>query len=340
MSDRVRDLGEFALIERLIAALPAAARGTDSVGGQQDDCAWWTSAGATTSIVSTDALVEGVHFRLDWTDWRSLGHKMLAVNLSDLASMGASPRVAVVTLALTGDEMVSDLEEMYRGAGDLAAIYGLAIIGGDIVRTPGPLTLSVTVIGERPAGSPLMTRAGAKPGDVVLVSGTLGASAAGLQLLAHGDRGAASAELLIAAHLRPAPRVSLGQALLDAGVRCCMDLSDGLAGDLPKILAASGVGASIALDSLPILPAVQALFPESFTRLAVAGGEDYELLFTAAPALVDGLIALAATVGATITPIGEISEAPGLTYTLHVRQIDDLPTGAWDHFGTAYREPS
>lgn len=338
MTDSVRDLGEFALIERLIAALPESARGMGLVGGQQDDCAWWTSANATTSVITTDALVEGVHFRLDWTDWRSLGHKMLAVNLSDLASMGAAPRVAVVTLALTGDEHVPNLEEMYRGAGELAAIYELAIIGGDIVRTPGPLMLSVTVIGERPAGIPLMTRAGAQPGDVVLVSGTLGASAAGLRLLAHGDRGAASADRLIAAHLRPAPRVSLGQALLDAGVRCCMDLSDGLAGDLPKILAASGVGAQIHLESLPELPAVRSLFPDQIEQLATAGGEDYELLFTAQPAQVEDLIALGHNVGATLTPIGMITAESGLIYTRHGQPVDDIDSGAWDHFGAVSQE--
>ena len=224
MTLRVRDLGEFALIDRLLAVLPYAVRGSDSVFGAGDDCAWWQSAAGTT-VVTSDALVEGVHFRLEWTDWRSLGHKMIAVNLSDLASMGCAPRVAIVTLALTGDELVADLEDLYRGAGALAEIYGVVIAGGDIVRTSGPIMFSVTAIGEQPAGQSPMQRSLAVPGDIVLVSGTLGASAAGLHLLQHPLPNATTAGLLIAAHTRPAPRVSLGQALIAAGVRCCMDLS-------------------------------------------------------------------------------------------------------------------
>src|SRR5690606_22815989 len=120
MTSRVRDIGEFELIDRLLAVLPVNVRGTDTVFGAGVDCAFWKSGDGNT-VVTSDAMIEDVHFRLDWTDFRSLGHKMIAVNLSDLASMGCQPRVAIVTLALTGDELVSDLEELYRGAGELAA---------------------------------------------------------------------------------------------------------------------------------------------------------------------------------------------------------------------------
>lgn len=332
MSMRVRDISEFTLIERLIAALPEAARGTDAISGQQDDCAFWTNQPGT-SVVTTDALVEGVHFRLDWTDWRSLGHKMLAVNLSDLASMGSDPTIAVVTLALTGDELVSDLEDMYRGAGELAAMYGVAIAGGDIVRTPGPLTISVTAFGHMPVGRHVMQRSTAKVGDVILVSGTLGASAAGLQLLQEGRTEAATADLLIGAHLRPSPRVSLGQTLVDVGVRCCMDLSDGLAGDLPKILAASGVGARIDMEKIPVLPAVRALYPTAWKKLALHGGEDYELLCVVPREMVDGVITRGKDVGATLTPIGEITAGETLQFFLDGQSVPDAHFGAWDHFG-------
>lgn len=332
MSDRVRDVGEFALIERLTAALPAGARGEQCVFGQQDDCAYWPNDPGQ-SVVTTDALVEGVHFRLDWTDWRSLGHKMLAVNLSDLASMGCIPTIALVTLALTGDERVSDLEEMYRGAGELAETYGVAIAGGDIVRTPGPFTISVTAFGHMPEGKRPMVRTAAEVGDVILVSGTLGASAAGLRLLQNGNTAAATANLLIGAHLRPSPRISLGQALVDAGVRCCMDMSDGLAGDLPKILSASGAGAGINLDTIPVLPALRALFPKEWDTLALHGGEDYELLCTVRPEIVDDVIAQARQVGATLTPIGEIDSGDGLRFYLNGEPTPDQRIGAWDHFG-------
>lgn len=332
MSTRVRDLGEFALIERLISALPKDARGEHRFFGQQDDCAYWRNKPGK-SVVTTDALVNGIHFRLDWTDWRSLGHKMLAVNLSDLASMGCDPTVALVTLALTGDEFVHDLEELYRGAGELAVTYGVAIAGGDIVRTPGPFAISVTAFGHVPADTQPMLRSEAEIGDVVLVSGTLGASAAGLRLLQDVPTDAATANLLIGAHLRPAPRVSLGQALVDAGVRCCMDLSDGLAGDLPKILNSSGVGARINLETVPVLPAVRALFPTDWPKLALHGGEDYELLCTVAPEFVDDVIAKAKDVGATLTPIGEIVSGDGLQFYLNGETAPDQEVGAWDHFG-------
>lgn len=331
MTQRVRDTGEFALIEQLLAVLPEEVRGTDTVFGAGDDCAWWPNSPGTT-VVTSDAMVEGVHFRLDWTDWRSLGHKMLAVNLSDLASMGSRPTVAIVTLALTGDELVADLEELYRGAGELAAVYNVVIAGGDIVSTNGPLMLSVTAMGALDAGQQPMLRSQARPGDLVAVSGTLGASAAGLKLLDQGGSQAATAELLIGAHLRPAPRVSLGQVLLDAGVRCCMDMSDGLAGDLPKILQASGVGAEIDIDAIPVLPAIRALFRDTWAQLALHGGEDYELLFTLPPARLDEVRQSAATSGATLTVIGRITDVASLAWRdASGSPVEVMPT-AWDHF--------
>lgn len=332
MSALVKDLGEFELIERLLTALPDAARGIGTVSGQQDDCAYWTTD-VGTSVVTTDALVDGIHFRLDWIDWRSLGHKMLAVNLSDLASMGCTPTVVLVTLALTGDELVSDLEEMYRGAGELAVAYDVAIVGGDIVRTPGPLTVSVTAFGRQAERRPLMLRSAARPGDRVLVSGTLGASAAGLRLLEDDRRDATTADLLIGAQLRPSPRISLGQVLVAVGVRCCMDVSDGFSGDLPKILAASGVGARIDLDLLPVLPAVRALFPNDWQHLAFYGGEDYELLCTVSPDDVDNVITVAESVGATMTVVGEITADSDLVYFDRGVRVPDQKSGAWDHFG-------
>lgn len=331
MSERVRHLGEFVLIERLIAALPEQVRGDTRIHGAGDDCAWWPNSGDRT-VVTADAMVAGVHFRLDWTDWRSLGHKLLAVNLSDLASMGAQPKVGIVTLALNGDEQVSDLEAMYRGMGELAAIYDVVIAGGDIVRTAGPQVFNLTAIGEVNVGEQLMTRSAARPGDVVMVSGTLGASGAGWQLLLHPNPEAKSANLLIGDHLRPQPRVSLGRVLAANDVRCCMDLSDGLAGDLPKVLQASGVGARIDTRKIPVLPAVRSLFPDTWLDLALRGGEDYELLFTASPDQVASLSVQAREVGATLTAIGEITAEPGLTWIDELGYPIRLNAGAWDHF--------
>ncbi|MCA9834971.1 MAG: thiamine-phosphate kinase [Thermomicrobiales bacterium] len=331
MTERVKHLGEFALIDRLIAALPAEVRSNDRVCGAGDDCAWWQNSGDRT-VVTADTMVAGVHFRLDWTDWRSLGHKLLAVNLSDLASMGAAPKLAIVTLALTGDELVADLEDMYRGMGELAAIYGVVIAGGDIVRTQGPQVFNLTAIGEVGVGQSLMTRAAARSGDAILVSGTLGASAAGMRLLAEPNPEAKSADLLIADHLRPSPRISLGRLLASSGVRCCMDLSDGLAGDLPKLLTASGVGAIVDTTLIPVAPAVHANFPDLWLDLAIRGGEDYELLFTVSPDQVAALQVAARDVGATLTPIGQITVEPGLIWLDELHHPVRLDVGAWDHF--------
>ena len=333
----VREIGEFGLIAALEGTLPETVRASAAVNiGIGDDAAVWRPSEGFASVISTDTLFEGIHFRLDWTDWRSLGHKMLAVNLSDIAAMGARPVLATVTLGLRGDEQVEDLKELYRGAAGLAEPHGVIIAGGDIVRSPGPLMLSVTAIGE---GERLLTRSGARPGDRIVVSGTIGASAAGLRLLQHPDlrRNATTADLLVAAHLRPNPRLALGTLLAGANATAAMDLSDGLLGDLPKILAASGVQAEIDVGRVPVLPSLRALFPEEWQELALRGGEDYELLATVPPELVDGLAREATARGGTLTDIGEILPVEDGAPLLALREPDGtthaIAAGAYDHFG-------
>ena len=337
----VRDAGEFGLIERLRAALPAGALAGPGIElGIGDDAAVWRPTAGERVVVTTDSLVEGAHFRLDWTDWASLGHKALAVNLSDLAAMGAAPRLAVVSLGLRGDERVADLEALYRGLGGLAARSGCALAGGDVVASPAALTLHVAALGETRGGR-VLPRAGARPGDIIAVSGTLGASAAGLRLLAmppeDSRRNAATAEELIAAHLRPEPRLALGALLLERGATAAMDLSDGLLGDLPKLLAASGVGARLDGAAIPIAAAVRALFPEDRMALATRGGEDYELLFSAPRAAFTEIQEKAAGVGSTVTAIGEVVPAmanrPTLTIVGEDGQEAAVAAGAFDHFG-------
>jgi thiamine-monophosphate kinase len=304
----VREIGEYELIDRIAAALPAGARAQSEVDlGIGDDAALWTPSDGTSVVITTDALVEGVHFRLDWTDWTSLGHKMLAVNLSDIAAMGAIPRIATVVLGLTGSEPVPDIEALYQGAGALAAAHGVVIAGGDVVKVPTDVTLGVTVLGELAKGQALR-RDRAQPGDLVVVSGTLGASAAGLALLAEEMDPRSSGGLLIAAQLRPNPRLALGRLLLDSGVACAMDLSDGLLSDLPKILHASGVSAVVNVDQMPVLPAVRALFPDRWRELALYGGEDYELLFTVPESRFEALQRKAVDIAASVTAIGRIDD--------------------------------
>jgi thiamine-monophosphate kinase len=332
-AQRVMDIGEFALIERLRAALPAAATTLRDAGlGIGDDAAVWRPPADQDLVITTDALVEGIHFRLDWMDWRSLGHKMLAVNLSDIAAMGAAPQLATVVLGLTGNELVEDLEDLYRGAGELAAAHDVVIAGGDIVRSPTVVLLSVTAIGTVAKGL-AVDRAGAQPGDLILVSGTLGASAAGLALLEAGNDDSASGLLLQGAHLRPQPRIAVGAIMEAAGVTAAMDLSDGLLGDLPKILEASGVSAIIETDCIPVLPAVRALFPDRWLELAMGGGEDYELLMTMPPDRFEVFRSMARDVGATITPVGEVvAGETGKVRVLLAGHEMERSTGAFDHF--------
>jgi thiamine-monophosphate kinase len=331
--ERVQDIGEFTLIDRLRDALPVEARSMpDGDTGIGDDAALWKPPADQDMVITTDALVEGIHFRLDWTDWESLGHKMLAVNLSDIAAMGAVPRLATVVLGLTGKETVNDLEHLYRGAGRLAADHGTVIAGGDIVRSPRGVLISVTMVGSVEGGQ-AVTRNGAREGDLIVVSGTLGASAAGLALLESNESHSTTGPLLRAAHLRPQPRLALGAIMYEAGVTAAMDLSDGLLGDLPKILHASGVGGRIELDRVPVLPAVRALFPDRWLDLAVQGGEDYELLMTIAPEGFERFRALAGVVGATITAIGEITGEGAGHLELSGNGNDGIhQPGAFDHF--------
>lgn len=336
-AETVRDIGEFGLIALLRRALPpSVVAGPRLALGIGDDAAVWQPAAGERLVVTTDSLVEGVHFRLDWTDWASLGHKLLAVNLSDLAAMGARPGLAVLTLGLRGDERLDDLQALYEGIGGLASRTGTLIAGGDVVRSPTALCFHVTALGET-SGGRFLTRSGAGPGDLIAVSGTLGASATGMALLAgEGDRTATTADPLIAAHLRPEPRLALGQRLLAAGATAAMDLSDGLFGDLPKLMAASQVGATIDLTRLPVAAAVRALFPDRWLDLATRGGEDYELLFAVPPGRWPAVAAGADEIGATVTVIGaaippEASGPQVLARDLAGRERVIEP-GAFDHF--------
>ena len=338
--DRVRDIGEFGLIERLTGVLPPAVRTSTNLRlGIGDDAAVWRPVPNEDIVVTTDSLVEGIHFRRDWTDWTSLGHKVLAVNVSDLAAMGARPKIAVVTVGLRGDELVRDLEDLYRGLGELAQRHGMAVAGGDIVRSPHGLAFHVTALGQSQQRR-VLTRSGAKPGDLIGVTGTIGASAAGLRLLALDPddprRAATTANQLMVAHLRPEPRVTIGGMLLERGATSAMDLSDGLAGDLPKMLVASGVSAWIDARRLPVAAAVRALFAEDWLALALRGGEDYELLFTAPPSIWNAIARHVSTAGGVVTAIGEIvsRDVDGPTFELIGLDGERHPLlpGAFDHF--------
>ena len=331
----VRELGEFGLIERLsrrVSASPASPHRNDSAVrvrvGIGDDAAVWEASG-TAEALTTDTIVEGTHFTLATTGWNDLGWKALTTNLSDIAAMGAAPGVAVVTLGLPPDTAVEDVEALYDGLLAAASEFGASVAGGDVVASP---TLFVTVALAGMLARAPMLRSNAAAGDVIAVTGALGASAAGLAVL----RGAAiadgaDADALRAAHRRPWPRVAEGMALAEAGVRSAMDITDGLLDDLGKLCAAAGCAARVEAACVPVHPAALAAFPDDALAMALNGGEDYELLFAAPPRL---MASLGGTLECGIHVIGEIISGAAGDVVLVDAGGDAMtpPRRGWDHF--------
>lgn len=332
----VKDVGEFQLIDSLAEAV--AGPGQDRLKlGIGDDTAVWTPRLGRDLVATTDMLVENVHFRLDWTDWRSLGHKALAVNLSDVAAMGAVPRVALVSLGLRGSERDREIIELYQGMQGLAHQCGVSIAGGDISSTT-VLTIAVTVIGEGPSGGrPVMTRSAARPGDLLAVTGPVGLAAAGLRVVEQGLNVLDGSPAMREALMQPFPRIAQGRIMARAGVRTAMDLSDGLLGDLPKICRMSGVSAVINLPLLPVPAAVKWAFTD-WTDLALRGGEDYELLFSCPPVVFKRVryhfrrFRLREPIR-----IGEITEPGERGPVVRLRdaagRLRDIEPGGFSHFG-------
>ena len=332
----IREVGEFPLIEMLERVVRDRSGGRVPLG-IGDDAAVWTPRTGRRVVVTTDLMVEHVHFRLDWVDWETLGHKALAVNLSDIAAMGARPAVAVVGLGLHGYEKDREVADLYRGMDRLGARHGLTIVGGDVSSSPAALVIAVTVLGEAPRSGPLMTRAAARPGDVVAVTGPLGLAAAGLRVLERQLLTLDGEPVMREAFNRPEPRVREGRLLRRLGVCAAMDLSDGLLGDLPKICSASGVSAVIDMLRVPIPNAIRWAFDDWFD-MAMRGGEDYELLFTApAPVFSRAILAFRRVGLRAPIAIGEIVEAGPDGPSLRVRgasgRVRDIAPGAFSHFG-------
>ncbi len=335
----VRDIGEFGVIERLNRMVVRRGAGNDAVQrfpllvDTGDDTAVW-QAGEGRELFTTDTMVESIHFTRETTPWRDLGWKAIAANVSDVASMGGLPTYALITLGLPPETSVDDIEEMYRGMLEIGEEYGMAIVGGDIVGSP---VLFVTTALMGATRDQPMLRSNARVGDVVAVSGHVGGSGGGLMLML--DRPGASgeaADFLRRAHRRPVPAVQQGQILADAGVRAAMDVSDGLADDLSKLCAASGVAARIRELSVPVHPMLKRQFPKECLSLALGGGEDYVLLFTGPREIVDPLLP---GLGEGAAIIGWIEPALDPGDVGAVKMVDDLGVEfsiadrGWDHFG-------
>ncbi len=319
--------GEFELIARYFDRVTSSRRDVEK--GIGDDCALLTLPEKQTLAISTDTLVEGVHFLRDIHP-ADLGYKALAVNLSDLAAMGADP--AWLTLALTLPSVDEAwLKDFSDSLFQLLDYYDMQLIGGDTTR--GPLSLTLGIHGLVPQGRALK-RSGARPGDWIYVTGTLGDSAAGLALLQHrmkiGDP--VAHEALLKRHLRPMPRILQGQALRDLA-SSAIDLSDGLISDLRHILTASDCGARLNLDALPLSEVMKQHFaPEQAIRWALGGGEDYELCFTV-PEINRGALDVAlGHYGVPFTCIGQIApQSEGMVLLQDGKPVDFSLKG-FDHF--------
>ncbi|WP_075180454.1 thiamine-phosphate kinase [Pantoea sp. 1.19] len=319
--------GEFELITRYFDRVTSSRRDVEK--GIGDDCALLNVPDKQTLAISTDTLVEGVHFLKDIHP-ADLGYKALAVNLSDLAAMGADP--AWLTLALTLPKVdESWLKPFSDSLFELLDYYNMQLIGGDTTR--GPLSMTLGIHGLVPVGKALK-RSGAKPGDWIYVTGTLGDSAAGLALLMHHIRHGDPAvhEGLIKRHLRPMPRILQGQALRGLA-SSAIDVSDGLVSDLGHILQASGCGARLHLDALPLSDLLRDNFArEQALRWALAGGEDYELCFTV-PEINRGAIDVAlGHLGVAWTCIGQILPGQDGVMLMDGGEPAHLSLKGFDHF--------
>lgn len=321
-------LGEFELIRRFFSRHAAHGPQSGVILGIGDDAALLTLPPDTELVAAVDTIVAGRHFP-DGTNAHSIGHRALAVNLSDLAAMGATP--AWATLALTMPEVdVAWLERFAAGLLDLADTFEVALVGGDTTR--GPLTVTVQIMGHVPRGAALR-RSGAGAGDLVAVTGTLGDGGAGLAFTTappEAKNRAAAVELMRRFEY-PTPRVQFGVAARGIAT-AAMDISDGLVEDLPKLAQASGLAAYVAVERLPLSDAMRAAATQAQARdWALAAGDDYELLLAVPPERYTKLAAAADQLNLRLTLIGEFRAGAGVTWSLNGADFAPAVRG-WDHF--------
>ena len=349
----VSDVGERALIERIRTRVPPPPAGL--VIGIGDDAAVAKTDRGALQVLTTDALIEGIHFDRRFSSGADIGYKALAVNVSDVASMGGTPRFALLSLMLPPALPLSDLDGVLDGLLQMAAECGVALAGGNITRSPGPLIIDVTAVGSVKPRK-ILRRGGGRPGDALYVTGRIGAAAAGLEWLraaadegtpgpprepASGD-GARVARPhdpqmadCVARHCRPVPRVRLGALLgRNRAASACMDLSDGLADAVTQMACSGGTGAALDASLVPVHPGAAAWFSAAGRdplAAAIAGGDDYELLF-AVPRQSRGRLrtVIREARGVEVTCIGELTS--GRTVALARDSVSEPLPGGFTHF--------
>ena len=321
-------IGEFGFINEIKKKIPTSPGVILGIG---DDAALTALTPGMMLLSTSDMLVQEVHFDLAWTDSASLGRKSLAVNLSDIAAMGGIPRYALLSLAIPADLPLEFMESFMNGFLAQAHRYGVALIGGDTSASKAGLVINVTLLGEQYPDR-VARRSGACSGDILCVSGTLGDSALGLDLLKTGCRAGDP----VKRHIDPVPRVELGKLLAERGIPTAMiDISDGLLADLGHILAASSKGAKICMDDLPLSDSFKECVSrkaQNYYRLPLSGGEDYELLFTLPPALRKDAESAALIARTSVTVIGEITAETGLLLAFADGSSYETEVHGYDHF--------
>lgn len=326
----LKDFGEFKLIDRIKQKIESRGRSEccSVVVGIGDDGAIVRSLDGL-QVVTTDTMVEDVHFSRSFGSWTDIGWKSMASNLSDIAAMAGVPTHSLITLGLPLNMKVESVEELYDGLIDCVNEFGGTIIGGDIV-TSEKVFVTVTVFGAL-TGS-LLCRKNAKVGDAIAVTGMLGGPAAALEIMKLGleDKNG-GVESLARVHMRVIPRISEAKLFAKKGVVCSMDISDGLIDDLRKLCMASNVSASLVCDQIPIHPLVRQAFPHDCLRFAANGGEDYELVLTASPDLLQSIESEFPNI---ITVVGKIEELSSEAVSILDKAGEPIKfvNGGWDHF--------
>jgi thiamine-monophosphate kinase len=331
----VRELGEFALLARLQRRLKQA-DATPVVRGIGDDCAVLRPTDGHDLLVTTDTQEEGVHFRRDWSTPEDIGWRCLAVNVSDIAAMGGVPLGAVVALSLPETLAVAFVEALYDGMNDLAEAYDCPIIGGNISKSAERLSVTITVLGSTPQGTAAF-RASARAGDAIWATGDLGGAKAGLEALIHPQAVAGlPTDAVLSRYRRPLPRLQEALYLCQHGVHSLIDLSDGLSSDLAHICEASGVGAQLYAERIPVSDetrrVARALGLDALT-MALHGGEDFELCLTAPPDAAASLEqGFRDRFNCPLTCIGTIQAGAGVTLRHPDGSEESLAAGGYDHF--------
>ncbi len=343
-STTLAEVGEKALLRHLHCRIPA---GPGVVVGVGDDAA--AIEAGPFALLTTDSLVEGNHFRRDEAPPRLLGRKALTVNLSDVAAMGGIGRYATVSLCLPPDTTLGWVDSLYDGLLERAAESGVALVGGNVARTEGPIVVDVALVGD--AGR-LLLRTGARPGDRVIVTGRLGAAAEGVRLLAEGARLDEDGELAasgvwtessnaavaacLRAQLDPRPPLALARSVAERGIALAgMDVSDGLSIDLLELCTRSGVAAVVDAAAVPVDPRAAGLERArggDALALALHGGEDYELLLAVDPAAVDEIAELARVWGVEVAAVGEFVEGEPAVRLRDATGEHPLAPAGHDHF--------